>query len=315
MPKNLSQKSSFRLFLWGLLLIPFSFVADSVLDAVLFAEGDLLDQLFSPSAHELCIRILFGVFILAAIYLGMHYLAKTAEREGTLQQSNVDIGLIRQDLEELHDDMLQQLRNTAAELATSIELLKAQCGEDLDEKTHFFIENICRTNNRLNEQLATSVALTEISFAEPHREQVKLDKIALEIANELKDIHPDREIDFKIQPWMTAWCDPKMFHKVIYNLLSNAMDLIPQARRGQIELGMFHRRDQKVFFVRDNGRGFSEAQAKRLFDSFRDNVQSPDLPKDTIRLASTRRIILRHGGQIWAEGIQDTGSTVYFTTG
>lgn len=313
MAKNLSQRSSFRLFLWGILLIPFSFVADAILDAVLFSEGSIQEQLFSPTFHELAVRILFGIFILAAIYLGMHYLANTAQKEGMLLQSNQDLRLLRQDFEEFHDDLLRQLRNTSSELVTSVELLKTQCGDDFDEKALFFTEGVCNTSNKLNQQLDISLAVTELPCGEPRREQVKLDKLAFDITEELKSKQPDREIDFKIQPWINDWCDRKMIRLVIYNLFRNAMDFIPHSRKGQIEFGMFDRSGKKVFFVRDNGTGFSDAQAKRLFDAFRNNSQDSDLPKDTVRLATAKRIIYRHGGQIWAEGIQDVGGTIFFT--
>lgn len=296
-----------------MLLIPFSFVADAVLDAVLFSEGSVVEQLFSPNYHELAIRILFGIFILAAIYLGMHYLANTAQKEGTLLQSNKDLGLARQDIEEFNDDLLRQLRNTSSELATSVELLNAQCGHDFDEKAQFFMEGIDNTSNKLNEQLEISLALTELSFGEPRRAQVKLDKLALEIVEELQSKQPDRQIEFKIQPWVNDWCDQKMLRSVMYNLFKNAMGFIPPSRQGRIEFGMFNRNTQKVFFVRDNGTGFSDGQAQRLFDAFRNNSQDSELPKDTIRLANARRIIYRHGGQIWAEGIQDVGGTIFFT--
>ena len=313
MPKNLSQRSSFRLFVWGFVLIPFAFLADAVLNAVLFNEGNIQEQLFSPSPHQFAVRVLFSVFILAAIYLGMHYLANTAQKEGSLQQSNKDLGLVRQDFEEFQDDLLRQLRNTSAGLSTSVELLKAQCSQEFDEKTQFFMENLYKANSKLNEQLEISLALTELPLGEPQRSQAKLDILALDVVEELKSMQPDRTIEFKIQPWMTAWCDSKMLRQVIYILFCNAMDFIPQSRHGKIEFGMFHRNSQKVFFVRDNGTGFSEAQAKRLFDAFRDNPLGSNLPKDTIRLASARRIISRHGGQIWAEGIEDTAGTVLFT--
>lgn len=313
MPKNLSQRSSFRLFLWGLLLIPFAFAADSVLDAVLFGEGSIQEQLFSTSSHELASRTLFSIFILAAIYLGMHYLANTGQRESSLEQSNKDLGLVRQDFEEFHEDLLRQLRNTSAVLTTSVELLKAQCSQTFDDRTQFFMENIYNTSNKLNEQLEISLELSELPLGEPRRVHVKLDALALDVAKELKNKQPGKQVEFKIQPWITAWCDQKMFRQVLYNLFSNAMDFIPQSRQGEIELGMFQRNGQKVFFVRDNGTGFSEAQAKRLFDAFRDNPHDSDLPKDTIRLASARRIVHRHGGQIWAEGIQNAAGTIFFT--
>jgi light-regulated signal transduction histidine kinase (bacteriophytochrome) len=313
LPSNLSQKSSFQLFLWGLLLIPSAIIADAVLAAVLFDAGSVWEQLISPSHHALAVRILFSIFILAAIYLGMHYLANTAQKEGVLLQSNKDLDLVRQDFEEFHDNLLRQLRNTAAQLATSIELLKIQCDPQVGEKARFFLENVNNTSDRLNEQIEISMTLAELPFCEPRRTHVKLDKLALDVVEELKNKQLDRQITFKIQPWMTAWCDQKMLRQVIYSLFSNAMDFIPRTRQGQIEFGMFHRNRQKVFFVRDNGIGFSDVQANRLFDAFRDSVQDSDLPKDTIRLASARRIILRHGGQVWAEGIQNAGGTIFFT--
>ena len=60
-----------------------------------------------------------------------------------------------------------------------------------------------------------------------------------------------------------------MLRLIIHNLFCNAIDFIPAERKGRIELGMFNRNEQKVFFVRDNGTGYSEAQAKRMFDAFR----------------------------------------------
>ncbi len=70
------------------------------------------------------------------------------------------------------------------------------------------------------------------------------------------------------------------------------------------DLHGFNRHQQKVYFVRDNGTGYSDAQAKRLFDAFQDNSLDAELPKDTISLANARRVISRHNGQIWAEGIE-----------
>lgn len=313
MPKTLAQRSSYRLFLWGLLLVPCAAVADSALDAVFFHAGTVQEQLFTPSYHELAARVLFSTFILAAIYLGMHYLANTAQKEASLQQRNKDLALARQDLEELQDDLLRQLRNTAAQLATSLDLLKIQCDLELDEKTRFLTDNACKSSSKLSNQLQISLTLTGLSFGEPRREQVKLDKLALDVVAEVQSKQPGRQIEFKVQPWVVGWCDPKMLRQVIYNLFCNASDFIPPSRQGRIEFGSFDRDGQKVLFVRDNGTGYSDAQAQRLFDAFRDGAHDQDLPKDRIRLAIARHIVHRHGGQIWAEGIQGAGGTIFFT--
>jgi light-regulated signal transduction histidine kinase (bacteriophytochrome) len=311
--KTLSQKSSFRLFLWGIVLIPFAVISDVILDAVLFGDETIQEQLFSPSPQEVSIRLLFSTFILAAIYLGMHYLAKTSQREAALQSQLQDMSLARQDLEEFHENLSRQLRQTSASLRSTVELLQIQCSSEFDEKTRFFMESVYNCSSKLNEQLDINQALTELTCGEPHREKTRLDFLAKEVVEELRQKHPERELEFKIQPWLSDWCDQKMLRLIIYNLFCNAIDFIPASRKGRIELGMFNRNEQKVFFVRDNGTGYSDAQAKRLFDAFPDNSLDAELPKDTITLANARRIINRHNGQIWAEGIEGAGGTVFFT--
>ncbi|HKJ28700.1 MAG TPA: HAMP domain-containing sensor histidine kinase, partial [Desulfuromonadales bacterium] len=304
---------SFRLFLWGMVLVPFAVISDAILDAVLFSDGSIQEQLFSPTTQEVAIRLLFSTFILAAIYLGIHYLAKTSQKEAALLSRVQDLSLVRQDLEEFHENLSRQLRQTSASLTSTVELLQAQCSNDFDEKTQFFMENVYNCSSKLNEQLDINQALTELTCGEPHREKTRLDFLAKEVVEELQQKYPDRDLEFKIQPWLSDWCDQKMLRLIIHNLFCNAIDFIPAERKGRIELGMFNRNEQKVFFVRDNGTGYSEAQAKRMFDAFRDNSLDAELPKDAITLANARRVISRHNGQIWAEGIEGAGGTVFFT--
>lgn len=303
----------FRLFLWGLALIPLAMVSDAVLTAVLFGQGTVLEQLLSPSYHHLATRFLFCTFILAAIYFGMHYLANTAQREKTLMQSNQDLDLIRQDVEDFNHDVLQHLRNTSSEINTAMALLEARCEEEPEGKTAFFVHSVASCSEKLHRQLDTSLALVDLPVSQTRRERIKIDKLAVEIKEELMNKHPEREIEFKIQPWVTIVSDRRMIELVIHQLFCNALDFIPATRNGRIELGMYLRGEQKVLFVRNNGTGFSEAQAKRLFDPFREGSQNEDLPKDTTRLACAQRIIRRLGGQIWAEGAEGAGGTIYFT--
>ena len=296
-----------------MVLVPFAVISDVILDAVLFSDGSIQEQLLSPTTQEVAIRLLFSTFILAAIYLGIHYLAKTSQKEAALLSRVQDLSLVRQDLEEFHENLSRQLRQTSASLTSTVELLQAQCSNDFDEKTLFFMENVYNCSSKLNEQLDINQALKELTCGEPHREKTRLDFLAKKVVEELQQKYPDRELEFKIQPWLSDWCDQKMLRLIIHNLFCNAIDFIPAERKGRIELGMFNRNEQKVFFVRDNGTGYSDAQAKRLFDAFRDNSLDAELPKDAITLANARRVISRHNGQIWAEGIEGSGGTVFFT--
>lgn len=312
MQRNLSQKLSWRLFLWGLVLVPFFVVTDSLLDAVLFKTGSIREQLLFPSDHELSGRVLVCIFILAGIYLGMHFLANISKKERILQQRNKDLGLVRQDVETLHEGVSSQLRNSSSELETSLALFREQC-HGIDEKVLFFVDKISHSSSKIQKQLQINQMLSELTFGEPYRERVKVDKLAAEVARELQEEFPEKQVAFKIHPWINCWCDRRMLRQIIRDLFCNALNFIPPSQSGQIEFGITNRNNQSVLFVRDNGTGFNEAQAERIFDPFRNPAQDPELPADTTLLANTRRIVHRHGGQIWAEGIHGAGGTFFFT--
>lgn len=313
MSKTVSERSSYQLFLWGLLLLPLAHVADSVLDAVLFGQGNLKEQLMAPSYHEVSERILFSIFILAGIYLGMHFLGKSARKERTLQQRNRDLALAKQEIEVLDENASKHLRNTAAELSTALNLLSTLNGDLDEEKQKFLLEGVSKACDRLDTQVEIFTMLAASPAAELHRERVKLDHLANEVITALRHQCTDQRVEFKVQPWMHAWCDPKLLYQVIEDLFSNALDSLPGDREGRIEFGMHGRNGQKVFFVSDNGNGFSETQAKRLFDPFRDVSQDSSLPRNALRLVNAGRLIRLHGGKIWAEGIPGASGTIFFT--
>jgi len=311
--KTTSEKSSIQLFVWGLLLIPAAYVSDCILDSVLFGDESLWEQITNPSYHEVAIRILFSVFILSGISLGLYFLAKASRRELLLQQQNQNLKLFKMELEEFNENMSQNLRSSSAELAATIELLRSQCDDALDEKTDFLVQNIFTAGRVLGNHAKTTLLLAEAASREIQKKKTKLDKLAHEVEAELLKVSPERQLEIKIQPHMDAWCDPTIMRAILRSLFMNAAAFIPREQRGQIEFGKLYRRGQTIYFVRDNGVGFNDGQAARIFNPFRDPKQDPELPDNTIELTSARRMVVRHGGRIWAEGVPGAGGTILFT--
>lgn len=144
---------------------------------------------------------------------------------------------------------------------------------------------------------------------------VKIGEMATEIACELKRADPDREVEFIIDSKLTVFADGAMIRSVMENLLGNAWKFSRKSGKARIEFSVMSDDGQPVFFVRDNGVGFSMEYATRLFAAFQRLHRQDEFEGTGIGLATVQRIILLHGGRVWAEGEEGKGSTFYFTLG
>jgi PAS domain S-box-containing protein len=159
--------------------------------------------------------------------------------------------------------------------------------------------------------------LTEVarcSSAELHRRPVDLSALARRVAAGLRLSDPSRNTEFVIAQGITVNGDPQMLRRVLENLLNNAFKFTATRAAARIEFGVAWQPEGRLaYFVRDNGIGFDMAQSDRLFSPFQTMHGEDDLPRPSVGLAIIERIVRRHGGEVWAEGAENTSATFYFT--
>jgi signal transduction histidine kinase len=163
------------------------------------------------------------------------------------------------------------------------------------------------------EQLIEDIlALSRVTRSEMRRETVNLSALARGIAADLQQAEPHRSIEFSIADGLLVEGDGRLLQVALENLLGNACKFTMHRAHARIEVGAMRSGQELVYFVRDNGVGFDMAYASKLFSPFQRLHNARDFAGTGIGLATVQRIVQRHGGRVWAEGVVGQGATFYF---
>jgi light-regulated signal transduction histidine kinase (bacteriophytochrome) len=135
------------------------------------------------------------------------------------------------------------------------------------------------------------------------------------VVAELRERNPERAVEVRIADLPACHGDPIFLRQVLVNLLANAWKFTARRASAVIEVGASPGERGRAYFVRDNGAGFDMRYADKLFGVFQRLHGIRDFPGTGVGLSIVKRIVQRHGGQVWAESAVDSGATFYFTLG
>ena len=236
-----------------------------------------------------------------------------SELEERVRQRTLELEASNRELEEFCYSISHDLRGHLTRLdGYSSALMEDSADPDyLLQKQ--YAERINHATRQLKETIDALLKLTKLTRGAITYQHVDLSAMVYSVAEELSNSNPSRTTEFVIAPGATVNGDPRLLQLVVENLLGNAWkftELYPESR---IEFGIFEKDGRPIYFIRDNGAGFNMEYANKLFKPFQSVHDQSRYPGTGLGLASAQRIIQRHGGKIWAEGIPDKGATFYFT--
>lgn len=230
-----------------------------------------------------------------------------------LQESYENLKQMNQELESFSYSVSHDLSTPLRAIEGFGLILQEDYRDKLDEEGLSHLQRIRMASQRMAGLIDALLSLSRVSRKQLARQDVDLSAKARDIAQSLKYSEPERQVDFIIQPGVRASGDPYMLESVLENLLGNAWKFTSPRPRAVIEFGTQIQDTEWIFFIRDNGVGFEMAYVDKLFGAFQ-RLHKPDEFKGYgIGLATTQRIIQRHGGRVWAEGSPGQGATFYFT--
>jgi light-regulated signal transduction histidine kinase (bacteriophytochrome) len=190
-------------------------------------------------------------------------------------------------------------------------ILKEDYGRVLDRIGNDHLDRVLAAAARMNSMIDALLTLANLSAQPLARQPVNLSQLAGFVVDDLKRATAERKVEVEIAPGMVVDGDPTLLRLVLENLLGNAWKYTGKCQAPEVWL---ERRAQHpdTFSVRDNGAGFDMRFADRLFGVFQRLHSASDFQGTGIGLASVRRIIRRHGGEVWAEAEVDRGASFHF---
>ncbi|MBJ6724501.1 PAS domain-containing sensor histidine kinase [Geomesophilobacter sediminis] len=229
-----------------------------------------------------------------------------AKRVAELEEAN-------QELEAFNRMVSHDLRQPLNTISTSCQAVKMLCGERLGARCQEYLDIAYAKVFAMNDLIDSLLTFSRASQSDFQREKVDLSELAEEVAADLRMTEPRREVQFKLEPKAVADADPKLARAILENLLGNAWKYTEGREHPVIEFGQREIAGERVYFVRDNGKGFDATQADQLFIPFRRLAGSDRYRGFGIGLATVDRVVRRHGGKVWAEGAPEQGAIFYFT--
>ena len=192
-------------------------------------------------------------------------------------------------------------------------ILKEDYGRQLDRIGNDHLDRVLGAAARMNNMIDALLCLAQLSAQPLTRQPVNLSQLARFVFDDLQRSAPERQVDVHVMADMHVQGDPTLLRVTLENLLGNAWKYSAKCERAQIRFEQGVHAGRQAYLVRDNGAGFDMRFADRLFGVFQRLHSASDFQGTGVGLASVRRIIRRHGGDIWAESEPGQGASFYFT--
>ena len=231
-----------------------------------------------------------------------------------LEENARDLARSNTDLEAFSYSVSHDLRAPLRHIVGFVELLQRDGRASLPEKSLAHLTTISKAAKRMGDLIDDLLAFSRIGRSEVKRTEVNLDELVGETLGDFQAETKERNIVWTIHALPTVWADRALLRLVLVNLISNALKFTGGRTEARIEVGCAPAGNgETVIFIRDNGVGFDPKYTEKLFGVFQRLHSQTEFEGTGIGLANVQRIIGRHCGRVWAEGVVGGGATFYFS--
>jgi signal transduction histidine kinase len=248
-------------------------------------------------------------------------LAVRREAEGEVRRLNdvlrlrlEEVSALNREIESFSYSVSHDLRAPLRHISGFVDLLGVRAGAALDEKGRHYLSVIAAGARQMGCLIDDLLSFSRMSRTEIAESAVCLEKMVLELQQVAAREAVGRDIEWRLGPMPWVRGDAALLRVAFTNLLSNAVKYSSRTLHARIEVGCRAAENGLVVvYVRDNGVGFDMKYASKLFGVFQRLHRAEDFEGTGIGLATVRRIVNRHGGEVWAESAPGQGATFFLS--
>ncbi len=235
-----------------------------------------------------------------------------AELEQRVAARTTQLETANKELESFSYSVSHDLRAPLRAIGGFAELLFADHGAQLDAEAQRKLNVIRSETARMGTLIDDLLAFSRLGRKSLQPGHVDMTELVQNMRQRLRT-DSDGDFEFRVGRLPPAWGDRALLEQVWINLLSNAVKFSSKKEHPTVEVGAISGEHEHIYYVRDNGAGFDPRYQAKLFGVFQRLHDASDFPGTGVGLALVQRIVMRHGGRVWADSKPGEGATFHFT--
>ena len=236
-----------------------------------------------------------------------------ANLEQRVEERTSELEVVNKELGAFSYSVSHDLRAPLRSISGFTQILVEEYSSKLDDEGKRICSVIQENSLKMGNLIDDLLSFSRLNRTELKKGLINMKDIVNSAFSELTDESSVKRIQFKMGDICNSSGDPNLLKQVWINLISNAIKYSSKKEKAIITIGCKKEEGYCVYHIKDNGVGFDMAYMDKLFGVFQRLHSQKEFDGTGVGLAIVQRIVLRHGGKVWAKGELDKGAEFYFS--